>query len=306
MAMTPNIMYVPIKYLPTLVDTATTKYADSNNYFSGQEVICLVDFYDWLTYVASVGSEGGIVSERLTFYKPTNYYVEVYNTYLEFIHESSVLRDNNLMQFLAYYKKPIKELLVCYICFTKELEYLQKKYLEAYSKVNVHKMPRLYIPFSWALNRLASKHLNFDNLTTVNDEVEYTKGILQDSCHRIPTDKILSLIPIYTYSVEVTETDLPRLPADWKLYDLDPKTGERKLMQSRHAQVTIASYIADTYSQYKYVGFSQIEGSQVFLLNYPFLQSKMKLSLVEAKNVVRTSVLQNDKQKAQLNLNLNY
>lgn len=271
-----------VKIIPRQHLTSYLNIMDIGKIDPGSRITYLVDFYDWLVYIASIHREN---SRVMDFHiKNEEYYLGVFHDYREFIELNRFRLDDKKTNIILSQRIDLKRLLECYINFTLEIEQIQKSYLQNYTKVNVNTWPRFIIPFSMGLNRLATGHLVMDQLSAeCENTVDVHKGKLVDSCQRL-TKFWSDDFAIMTYSVKTNLQEKNRLPISWRLQVAKDAKGEIYTPETPKATDVKYRQILDIYSQYIFVGFATIDNQDVFLLNYPFLQETLKIDQPTGQN----------------------
>lgn len=184
-------------------------------------------------------------------------------------------------------KEQLPALLDLYIKFTLSLEDIQVKCLQRFSH-NTKQTPRLYIPFSYTLNKLIRGCVVLQDEQNLNSgEVYVQKGHIKDNIYRYREGVNFGNIEIIAYTYRkvlhnirlqqgnnLIEVQAPYLPESWCY------------MKGREEQVQYTQRLKDVafaYSNYCFVGYNTIqneEGKNKFYINFPMEGVYNKSSLI--------------------------
>lgn len=255
-----------IDYLVTVIEKMLPKgFRESSK---NEPIYIIVDYYDWLRYMFTMGSK-----KKVDFLYGAEFFSSIYKQSESIIELTDYNFNSDRAEKLYSEFDPdsLMGLLRGYKFFVRELENIQLTYMKNYV-YNNNNHPKLFIPFSYGINRIAVEHYLFSQV--YDKEFGYmTTNVYQydlnDRCKRVKANLLGSncLIGTITNHIDTSETII--LPEVWKI-NSNKSDGTSLNVLGKHKALT------KVYSNYRNVGlfgedtFLKDKYPQVFLLNQPF------------------------------------
>lgn len=232
-----------------------------------EPIYIIVDYYDWLEYMDEVKDK-----KKIEYIYGPSFFSSIYRDCRKIIEltdkKLNVRRSGTL--FSDYDRDELEILLEGYYYFVRELENIQIKFIENYV-YNNNNYPRVIIPFSFGINRMATEHYLLEESNRegkgYSESVLYEYNI-QDRCTRVGANLLGNKAVICTLR-HTLNTDRLILPKSWRIKSNKDET-ESANVRNKLTALNV-SYMNYHNIGMKHDSFLEEKYGKAFFLNNPFV-----------------------------------